>query len=268
MSYLLYCILEKPPAWPAPATPPGVAGEPVALITKNGLSAAVSNFSGPDLIPDLSLLLAYGKVIETLHRNHAVIPMRFGCWVQNQSQLAGLLEKNSSNYKRLLQELKGCVEMGIRFLPPGERPGLVPQARSAPWIGYSPENPAGRDPAAPSGRAYLARRKTLYDLEDKSTKRIEDLIHSCRKVFAGLYLQCKTENRSAFAPPRTLRPPLFSLYFLVSKNCVEPFRRVFRETCAQESGRLLLTGPWPPYNFALLDETAKNQDSVKMGVSA
>jgi len=260
MKYLLYCILEKPPAIQGPENIPGIEGEPVALITKSGLSAAVSKISGADLAPELDKLLAYGKVIESFHRNYAVIPMRFGCLLENRPQLAGLLERNSLKYKRLLQELEGCAEMGIRFLPPGERPGLVPQPRSDPLSVNSKANPAGRDPSDPSGRAYLVRRKTHYDLEDKSIKRIEDVIHSCRKVFAGLYLQCKTETRSAFAPPRTLRPPLFSLYFLVSKNCVEPFRQVFRETCAKGSGELLLTGPWPPYNFAMLDETPKDHN--------
>ena len=248
MSYLLYCILEKPPAIPVPSTIPGIEGEPVTLITRKGLGAAVSKISGADLAPELGMLLAYGKVIESFHRNYAVIPMRFGCLLENRPQLAGLLERNSLKYKRLLLELEGCVEMGIRFLPPAEPSG------------NSPANPAGRNPSAPSGHAYLAHQKLHYDAVDRSTQNLAAVIQSCRKAFAGLYRQCRTETRSSLAPPLAMRAPLLSLNFLVSKNCVKPFRQVFRENCAQRSGELLLTGPWPPNNFAMLEETAKEQN--------
>jgi len=263
MKYLLYCILEKPPAIQGPENIPGIEGEPVALITKSGLCAAVSKISGADLAPELGKLLAYGKVIESFHRNYAVIPMRFGCLLENRPQLAGLLERNSLKYKRLLQELEGCAEMGIRFLPPGERSSLVPRLRSDPLSVNSKANPAGTDPSDPSGRAYLANRKLHYDSVDSSTKNIAAVIHHCRKAFAGLYLQCRTETRSIPAPPMTIRAPFLSLYFLVPKNCVKPFRHVFRETCAKGSGELLLTGPWPPYNFAMLDETPKDQNLLE-----
>ena len=258
MSYLLYCILEKPPAMQVPSNIPGIEGEPVTLFARKGLSAAVSKISGANLAPELGKLLAYGKVIESLHRNYTVIPMRFGCLVENRPQLAELLQRNSLNYQRLLLELEGCAEMGIRFLPPAERSGWVPQVRADPRSGNSPANPTGRNPSAPSGRAYLANQKLHYDSVDRSTQNIAAVIQSCRKAFAGLYRQCRTETRSSLAPPLTIRAPLLSLNFLVSKNCVKPFRQVFRENCAQRSGELLLTGPWPPYNFAMLEETAKD----------
>ena len=40
-----------------------------------------------------------------------------------------------------------------------------------------------------------------------------------------------------------------SLYFLVKRGAVESFRQAFRRIERAESARLLLSGPWPPYNF-------------------
>ena len=45
------------------------------------------------------------------------------------------------------------------------------------------------------------------------------------------------------------RLPLLSLYFLVDRAVVESFRQAFRRLSEAESARLLLSGPWPPYNF-------------------
>jgi hypothetical protein len=42
---------------------------------------------------------------------------------------------------------------------------------------------------------------------------------------------------------------LLSLYFLVPGSAVESFRQAFRHLSATEPARLLLSGPWPPYNF-------------------
>ena len=33
------------------------------------------------------------------------------------------------------------------------------------------------------------------------------------------------------------------------RPAVEPFRQAFRQLTESESARLLLSGPWPPYNF-------------------
>ena len=256
MSYLLYCILQQSPAGPEPENVLGVEGEPVALITRNDLAVAVSKISGLDLAPDLGKLLAYGKVIEKFHHKHAVIPLRFGCCLETKSQIAGLLEKNSLPYQRLLQELYGCTEMGIRFLLPGESPGRISELKTSPLnCNREKETRAFIPATAPPGLAYLAGRKTYYTEKDRALKQTEELINHFRQALAGLYLQSKTEAGELFPPPITFRAPLLSLFFLVSKNYVEPFRRAFRKICQTESGKMLLTGPWPPYNFALLDET-------------
>jgi hypothetical protein len=47
---------------------------------------------------------------------------------------------------------------------------------------------------------------------------------------------------------------MLSLYFLVPKKSIDPFRRVFRHMRRRmETTKLLLSGPWPPYSFVLPD---------------
>jgi hypothetical protein len=43
-----------------------------------------------------------------------------------------------------------------------------------------------------------------------------------------------------------------SLYFLTPRSCVERFREQVRRIHFPSGAKLLLSGPWPPYNFAAL----------------
>ena len=64
MSYLLYCIFRSP-AQQRLGIPPGVGGRPVFVVAQNGLSAGLSELAESDLVPDISQILAYEKVVET-----------------------------------------------------------------------------------------------------------------------------------------------------------------------------------------------------------
>ena len=78
--------------------------------------------------------------------------------------------------------------------------------------------------------------------QDRWTKEYRQAAERCRAQFAGLFVKCTTEAPSP-------RLPLLSLYFLVPRPAVTSFRQAFRQLTETESARLLLSGPWPPYNF-------------------
>jgi hypothetical protein len=60
-------------------------------------------------------------------------------------------------------------------------------------------------------------------------------------------------NLSKVVRPGESNAILVSLYFLVPKTVLGRFRRAFGELASNESARVMLTGPWPPYNFVLPD---------------
>jgi len=256
----------------------GVDDQPVVQISNNGLVAAVSPVTREDLKPDVSLIMAYKKVIDSFHRERTVIPMRYGCLLGEKKQGFQLLEKNRMQYETLLKKLDGCVEMGIRVLIENCRlkPRLNPQRGSATAEIERGEienlkNPKLEDSGPQSaieksniqnpkskmfGRAYLKDRKAHYEQEDKLGKEIDTIIEQYRKAFYGLYVKFKAEcpstgnlQFSIFNSQSQIPNPLVSLYFLVPRQSVERFRRVFRHMCRGQSAKVLLSGPWPPYNF-------------------
>jgi len=213
----------------------------VYQVAHRRLSAAFSRISPADLTPDLPRLRAFAWVVHSYHLQGPIIPLRYGCIVPQESQIADFLDEHDLHYEALLKDLEGCVEMGLRILLPAASLG-----------GVSPGSPKGGqevakpDLQAPSrlGLAYLTARKAHYARQDRWTREYRQAEERCLTHFKGLFVRSKTEGPSP-------RLPLLSLYFLVPASQVEAFRQVFQRLTETESARLLLSGPWPPYNFVI-----------------
>lgn len=238
MNCLCYCVCRHPGPEVTDALP-GVGGYPVYQVVQGGLSAAVSKIAHQDLSFDLPQIKVYENVINICHRQGTVIPLRYGCVATEEAQIRQRLEECHGYYQTLLQELEGCVEMGLRILlPPGSWSAVIP-AGSREAAGPAPD--LGTPPARP-GLAYLTARKTHYSHQDRWTRDYRQAADRCRTYLTGLFIKEKIE-------PPSPRLPLLSLYFLVPQTAVEPFRRAFRHLSRIEKARMLLSGPWPPYNF-------------------
>jgi len=299
VSYLLYCILNSPKTQ-SPVAHVGVDGQPVFLLSNDGLSATVSKIQHPNISYNISWLLAYKQVIEAFHNDLAiggVIPMRYGCLFEERSQVIQILKKCRVKYISLLKELEGCVEMGIRILisdfglpwrdssvkrsnadkdlegelgtlgPPKTglpaiwQAGLGKGLRNAEHGSQKLRNPQAETP----GKAYLAARKANYAQEEKFNKQVEQVIERCRALFGSLFVKCKTEIPSIANFQSTIRDPQSaihnpfpSIYFLIPRESIAAFRRTFRQLSKNETARLLLSGPWPPYNFAQPEHITKD----------
>ena len=249
MGYLLYCILSSLENR-SPAALAGVDGQPVFLVSSNGLSAAISRINQSNVTPEISCILAYQRVVESFHCHPAVggvIPVRYGALFGEEFQIIRLLKERSKQYKALLKELDGCVEMGIRILISDF--GFRIADSEIPIQQLKTRN----SKLETSGRAYLAARKVHYEQQEKFNKQAKEVIEQYRAAFNGLFLKCKTEFPSIGNPQSAIRNPVLSLYFLVRREHAERFRQVFRKIRVKEPPRLLLSGPWPPYNFVQPD---------------
>jgi len=216
-----------------PGLPPGVGGAPVRLIEEGGLGAAVSWIEPPDLTPNVARVLSYEKVVEALHADRAVLPMRYGCLLGEEPQVVELLRVHGEEYAAILRGLDGCVEMGVRILLHTES------------FSRCPPSPSGSETEGASGRAYLTDRAARYAREEEVARALAAVTERLRGALDELAERTETD--------RSLRADrgLSSLYFLVKRGAVESFREAFRRIERAEPARLLLSGPWPPYNFVV-----------------
>ena len=235
MSYLLYCIFRGgSPQVPTPAA--GVNGQAVEVVEYGGLGAGVSQLRQPELPPDIASLLAYERVVESFFSRRTIIPMRYGCKLQDRPQLEALLWERRPACDVLLDELEGLVEMGVRAEDvAGPDPDPEP-ARGGP---------AGRRPWRPSGADYLLAQKQHYDRADRNQQRRDERVKALCQPLAGLFVRHAVESSPGGAGA-------LSVYFLVPRNRVEEFRQAIGGRPPDGLRGLAVSGPWPPYNFVSL----------------
>ena len=227
--------------------------QPVFPIAINGISAAVSEINDAHLTPDIPRIMAYQKVVESFHSDRTVIPMRYGCVLRDRPQVIQFLKRNARLYESLLKELDGCVEMGIRVMIADC--GLsIEDLRNSELENFDPQSAIQNPKSKITGQAYLAARKKHYAQEECITEAKNAIAAQFRAAFAGLFVKCKVETAAIANQQLTINNPLLSLYFLVPGKSIDAFRRVFRNMRGRmETTKLLLSGPWPPYNFVLPD---------------
>jgi len=229
MSYLVYCVLREGDRVPD-GLPPGVGGGKVSLLAQDGLAASFSRLRPGEAVPTLPRVQAYARVIEALHTRCTVLPLRFGCELSSRAELVELLRAHRAEFQSALDKVEGCVELGVRALL-GRRRGRA-------------SGDVGRALRLSPGRAYLAGRKARYTEQDQKRSRSVAAARRIEKAFHRLFVTCLTE------PPRAGCEQLLTLHFLVRRHDQERFCQAFRRLEESTPEKLLLTGPWPPYNFA------------------
>lgn len=238
MSYLVYCIVSgrRRPALPSLT---GVRHQTIWLLECDGLCAAVSD-SGADIEAEiaetkianpitalrLQHLVAYAKAVEAFNRVETVVPMRYGCRFKSVTEVRAWLRERAGQFHALLARLDGCVEMGVRALLVGATglrdDGLI-------WAPVA---------ASSKGAAYLAARRSQLAI----TERAERTAQTIREALSNRFRESIAEARGTGAIP------MASLYFLVERGALGGFRAAFGRIGATDA-TLMLTGPWPPYNF-------------------
>ncbi len=276
MAYLIYGIVKEPAVIDAQCTdhdrihtgernpdlansghPPGmnpgnltgVKGRKVVFVAGQGLCAAVSELDVEEGAPPVSELLVYSKVVEDLHRLQAVVPMRYGCFFNGIQAIRNTLKERQRQYETLLAQLEGHVEMGIRILlPEKDQPPRQEKAmKGRDTLSTAGSTAQPMDEPSVDGRAYLALRKVHYQMQNETLQGRQGLIDRYIQAFSGLYAKHRTETDTKNSAV------LLSLYFLTPVSKVNHFRETFGQIAEHGYAKALLSGPWPPYNFATPD---------------
>jgi hypothetical protein len=234
MNYLLYCVFRggRPPEAELPT---GIQGKPVLVVDRNGLGAAVSEIAQIDPVPDVATVLTYEGVVEYLFGRRTIIPMRYGCTVPDRMGLAALLDGRHKDCEALLHSLDGLAEMGIQF--------TASTCEADPAIDSPEVQLASSQPSDRSGVSYLLAKQQHYDSADRVAEARNQLVTTVCRALSGQFVRHKVERPAS-------RHRVVSIYFLVPRGSVESFREASRRCLEDRLTKLVVSGPWPPYNFA------------------
>ena len=244
----VYCIVRSGKKPAGARVPPGMpgGGRPSVADAGDGLWLAVSEVPldgygpGPleSKLRDLDWVseaaLAHEAVVEHFARlrGAAVVPMKLFTMFSSEPRAVADVQSRRAAIEAILAHIGGCEEWGVRV----SRSAALP-VRALPTA------------AAPrTGTAFLAARKQARDaVRDASQQAARAAAH----VFEELSPIAKDARRREDAPAGAV-PPLLDAAFLVPEGARSKFRLAARRAaraCAAAGAEMLLTGPWPAYNF-------------------
>ena len=233
MKLLVYGIVRSEShVWNSLLT--GVEGEDVSFVSTADLAAGFSIHADVCKTPTMAMVMDYARVVESLHEVCAVVPMRYGCFLDSEAQVLEVLEKRGPEFGATLDKLDGCVEVGLRVCLHGTNGSSA----------KPPHLPVGQ--SAPPGMAYLAHRNAYYGEKDSGLEETSATIEEIRQALDGVLLDWRAE-RSFEGDGRML-----SLFLLVRRKQLGLFHSSLDRWQEESPNKVLVTGPWPPYNFASL----------------
>ena len=190
------------------------------LIHSSGLTAVTKLCDQAN--QDVESVLAFGKAVEIIHQLTTIIPIRYGSLLPDQEAVIEHLTEKAEHYHQTLAELNGCDEMGIRL------PMATPEPNSHPT----------KKPT--SGHEYLQSIRRKYAATEQAEKESAKL----DLALAGLYRK-RCGEAGLFA-----NQPMYLISYLVPRSQLDAFRAKLDNLLETGTDKVIVSGPWPPYNFA------------------
>jgi len=235
----------------------GVGGRPVHPVQAAGLSAAVTavrleHYGEEPLrrqLEDIGWLeataLTHHRVIETIARRTRLIPMRLATVYHSDAAVAAMLAARRDDLIAALARVAARTEWGVKIYAPQRRDtGAGPAAAAA----------AGPAPGSP-GAAYLHRRRTelsaRQDARRAALASADDIHRALGRLAAAVQLRAPQDPQLTGQP----EPMMLNGAYLVDDEQSGRFTTAVQSLAERHPAvRIELTGPWPPYSFATVDE--------------
>ncbi len=180
-------------------------------------------------------------VLDELCQRTTVIPMRMCTVYQSGDRVEEMLVREADGLHNALEHLEGKREWGVQafFSPARVRPTEDPDVRDESGDGST-------------GAAYIRRRQDERELEAQLDQRVEQ---AAQEIHDGL---SAAAFESMINPPQRpeasgrLEEMALNGVYLVEDDDQPLFEASVRDLQARFSSlglELVITGPWPPYNF-------------------
>lgn len=248
----LYCVVHAataPRVSKAPAGIPGSTGlfaEPAgASLWVIGSEVPLEQYGGEALertLQDLErvapIAVAHEAVVSHFsgRRGATVVPMKLFTMFSTIDRAVAETAKRRGEIRAVVRRISGCDEWGVRIT-------RRPMAHPAP---QRPVRPA-------TGAAFLAARKAA---RDEAREAVRSVIDGAEGAYRALEPLARAARRREGAPEGAVAP-LLDAAFLVPRAGRARFRAAAARFARAGEGAgfdLILTGPWPAYNFVQGDE--------------
>jgi hypothetical protein len=234
----------------------GVAGEQVRVLTEGALAAVVGSVDarrfGPDVLAghleNLDWLAetarAHDAVVAAAAALGPVVPVRLATLFSSDDGVRELLQSRLADFQSALEAVTGRAEWGVKAYVDPEALADSLTAQDA-----ADEPQAGR---SGTGSAYLMRRRAQLAARQSAQSAAGEW---AQQIHAKLRPLCAASRLHPAQDPRlTGRRDwmILNAAYLVDQERTEPFHTLVQQLAQWRAGLdVELTGPWPPYSFAV-----------------
>lgn len=236
----------------------GVRGTSVRLVDDAGLTALVSDVGLAEFgeeglrrhLEDLawleSVARAHNAVVELAFRHGPVAPLSLATVCFDDAGVRERLRTLHDQVDAVLTRIAGRAEVGVK---------VYAQAAPEPESAAVGSPGAGAAPGASPGRAYLQRRQSEAARREAASRSLTAAADEVHTALAGGAVASRRH------PPQDRRltghegDMILNSSYLVSAPDVAAFEELARNVSSGRPDlRVEVTGPWPPYSFAGLEE--------------
>ena len=219
----------------------GISGVDLFSVSRDQLTAVVSDTGSADLFATKSNVIDYARIIETLALQYTLLPMRYGSIMESNDAIVKMLERNYQEIQQNLLNVENKVEYGLKvFCDPGKlRSDLIER------VERSDQQPmiSARDNKNSVFKDYVNKKLREYRIDELMLTFVDSVITG----ISGYLVPIKAASRfKKMASGTTIIDAVFLLDHKDEKKLIhatENFKTRFPEL------NFVLTGPWPPYNF-------------------
>lgn len=223
------------------ATLKGYADAPLHIVQLNNVAAIVCETSEEGLNKDVSHILAYANIIESLMIDFTLLPMRFGSKIESTSRVFAMLLKNAPGFEQKLLSLEHKWEFGLKINFDGEalKEDLTLKAG---FQNRDIENQSTKENSS-IFRQYVYKKLAEHRLEEQYLSFKERVLLRITENFAQLNARFLFDKHGGTGK-------LIDTYILMEISKKEVLLKLVNEFQQEFSSiSFTLTGPWPPYNF-------------------
>jgi gas vesicle protein GvpL/GvpF len=179
--------------------------------------------------------LAHESVVEhfAAQRGATVVPMKLFTMFSSADRAVAEMRSRRGEIRSAMSRISGCEEWGVRVLRPAPAAQTGQRARTD----------------ATSGAAFLAAKKRA---REEAAESVRAAAEAALDAYDALAAFARDARRRDDVPDNATTPPLLDAAFLVPTKGRTRFRTAARraaKTCADAGAQLIVSGPWPAYNF-------------------
>jgi hypothetical protein len=217
----------------------GILGVDLSVVFFGEIMAVVSDIKKKSTLSDKSNVVEYAKVIEILAQQFTVLPFQYGSIMESTEVVQNMLKKNYSKFHENLEKVENKVEFVLKVFCDSKK--IKKELVTKLELDLVPKS--------------IQKHKTSIYKEYIDKKLKEHQLEKLLLEYVDTIIQDITSRLSKMNPIHKFKKmesesKIIDAVFLIKKSKQEDLITTVKDLQNKHTGlRLMLTGPWPPYNF-------------------